>query len=399
MKTLSIGGRLTLIKSVLASTPIYCMSMYKVPSRVLKCLEDIRHKFFIGADPKEKKMAWFKWSRVLASKDKGGLGVSSFFALNRALLFKWMWRFHNDRNALWSRFIRALHGNSGGIQTRSKVSYSSIWSSIVTDLNKLRNKDIDLLSFMNKRVGNGLETNFWEDVWMGVENFKTRFPRIYALESEKKIKVVAKMIHNDVGFSLRRLPRDEVEMEQFSSLTTVLDGVVLPEMNDRWFLDHSGFIKINILAWKVRFDFLLTRLNLSRRGIEIQSLCCPICFKEVDSTSHIFFTCPLVRDVYCKIVSWWELTYSEFVSYEDWSAWMLSLRISSNDKVMLEGIFYVTWWLVWNHRNKLLFDTKSPSKAIIFDELVSRSFYWCRYRCKASFSWLEWMKSLNRISL
>ncbi|GKC55509.1 hypothetical protein Tco_1078254 [Tanacetum coccineum] len=69
---------------------------------------------------------------------------------------------------------------------------------------------------------------------------KWRFPRIYALESEKKIKVAAKMIHNDVGFSLRRLPRDEVEMEQFSSLTTVLDGVVLPEMNDRWFWSLEG---------------------------------------------------------------------------------------------------------------------------------------------------------------
>ena len=151
-------------------------------------------------------------------------------------------------------------------------------------------------------------------------------------------------------------------------------------------------IKINILAWKVRFEFLPTRLNLSRRGIEIQSLCCPICFKEVESTSHIFFTCSLVRDVYHKIASWWELTYSEFVSYEDWSAWMLCLRITSKHKVMLDWIFYVTWWLVWNHRNKLLFDTKSPSKLIVFYELVSRSFYWCRYRCKASFSWLEWMK-------
>nr|GEU60225.1 RNA-directed DNA polymerase, eukaryota [Tanacetum cinerariifolium] len=227
MKTLSIRGRLTLLKSVLGSTPIYYMSIYKVPSKVLKCLEDIRHKFFIGADLKEKKMSWFKWSRVLASKDKGWLGVSSFFALNRALLFKWMWRFHNDRNALWSRFIRAVHGNSAGIEMRSRVSYSFTWLTIVNEVNKLRNKGIDLLSYMKIKVGNGLNTKFWDDVWMGNKIFKTSFPRIYALESDKKHTVVSKMIHNEVGFSLRRQPRDGVEMEQFRALTKAVEGNLL----------------------------------------------------------------------------------------------------------------------------------------------------------------------------
>ncbi|GJZ45308.1 hypothetical protein Tco_0592904 [Tanacetum coccineum] len=116
----------------------------------------------------------------------------------------------SNGNALWFRFIRALHGNSGGI---SKVSYSSTWMSIVTEFSKLRNKHIDLLSFMNKRVGNRLEMNFWEDVWMDDKNFKSRFRRVYALESDKKLTVATKMNHNDVGFSLRRLPRDGVEME------------------------------------------------------------------------------------------------------------------------------------------------------------------------------------------
>nr|GEW04278.1 hypothetical protein [Tanacetum cinerariifolium] len=101
MKTLSSRGRLTLLKSVLGSSPIYYMSIYKVPFKVLKCLEDIRRKFFIGADVKEKKM-----------------------------------------------FIRAVHGNSGGIETHSRVSYSSTWLSIMNEVNKMRNKGIALLKYM-----------------------------------------------------------------------------------------------------------------------------------------------------------------------------------------------------------------------------------------------------------
>nr|GFA38625.1 RNA-directed DNA polymerase, eukaryota [Tanacetum cinerariifolium] len=99
MKTLSIGGRLTLLKSVLGAMPIYYMSMFKVPKLVLKKIElkkieSIRSHFFKGLDLKDQKISLVKWENVLASKEKGGRGVSSFYALNRALIFKWIWRFH-----------------------------------------------------------------------------------------------------------------------------------------------------------------------------------------------------------------------------------------------------------------------------------------------------------------
>ncbi|GKB71342.1 RNA-directed DNA polymerase, eukaryota [Tanacetum coccineum] len=75
MKLLSIGGRLTLLKSVLGSMPIFHMSIFKVPSSILKSLESIRSRFFNGQDPKSNKASWVKWNKVLTPKDKGGLGV------------------------------------------------------------------------------------------------------------------------------------------------------------------------------------------------------------------------------------------------------------------------------------------------------------------------------------
>ncbi|GJW98978.1 hypothetical protein Tco_0180786 [Tanacetum coccineum] len=110
--TLFIGGRLTLLKSVLGFTPIYSMSMYKVPKSILNLLESLRRNFFNGVQGDERKISWVKWSKVLASRKHGGLGVSSFFALNRALLFKWVWRFISHDNSLWYRFISAMHGSN-----------------------------------------------------------------------------------------------------------------------------------------------------------------------------------------------------------------------------------------------------------------------------------------------
>ncbi|GKE98655.1 RNA-directed DNA polymerase, eukaryota, partial [Tanacetum coccineum] len=45
--TLSIGGRLTLIKLVLGSMPIYHMSLFRVPMKVLQRMESIRSHFLI----------------------------------------------------------------------------------------------------------------------------------------------------------------------------------------------------------------------------------------------------------------------------------------------------------------------------------------------------------------
>nr|GEZ21641.1 RNA-directed DNA polymerase, eukaryota, reverse transcriptase zinc-binding domain protein [Tanacetum cinerariifolium] len=87
-KTLSIGGRFTLLKSVLGSMPIFHMSIFKVPSYVLKTLESTRSQFFNGQDHKSRKASWVKWDNVLTSRDKGGLGVASLYALNRGGVIK-----------------------------------------------------------------------------------------------------------------------------------------------------------------------------------------------------------------------------------------------------------------------------------------------------------------------
>ena len=45
---LSIGGRLTLLKSVLGSVGSYLMLLFAVPTTVLKSFEALRTRFFSG---------------------------------------------------------------------------------------------------------------------------------------------------------------------------------------------------------------------------------------------------------------------------------------------------------------------------------------------------------------
>nr|GFB07481.1 RNA-directed DNA polymerase, eukaryota [Tanacetum cinerariifolium] len=105
-----------------------------------KKMESIRCHFFNGVEHNVKKPMWVKWNTVLASKEKRGLGVLSFYALNRALMFKWVWRFRNQGSSLRDRVIKAVHGEDGKLCQTLIPSYKSTWLDIVRDVARIKNK-------------------------------------------------------------------------------------------------------------------------------------------------------------------------------------------------------------------------------------------------------------------
>ncbi|GJV78885.1 hypothetical protein Tco_1514755, partial [Tanacetum coccineum] len=149
------------------------------------------------------------------------------------------------------------------------------------------------------------------------------------------------------------------------SIRQVIDANCFPVIHSatRWV--KSVPLKVNIMAWKIKMDGLPTRMNISRR----------------------------VRQLARKISSWWNVDYVDVSSYEEWYTWLVSLRLQANLKAVFEGIFYCLWWSVWMFRNKILFEKDTPSQARIFDNIVSNSYYWCKFRCKASFKWIDWLKN------
>ncbi|GJW30925.1 RNA-directed DNA polymerase, eukaryota [Tanacetum coccineum] len=407
LKTLSIGGRLTLLKSVLGSTPIYNMSLFKVPKSVLHSMESLRRNFFNGIQEGDKKIAWVKWPMVLASKKHGGLGVSSFYALNRGLLFKWVWRYISQDNSLWARVISALHGSSSQVLS---ASFSSLWKSILNEVKSLKAQGVDLISHCKIRVGNGMNTSFWNDCWIGDSMLKHLFPRLFALETIKDISVADKF-RVPITCSFRRPVRGGLEAQQLDHLMGLIESTLLSNSEDRWVWDLNGDgvfrvkdvrnlldetflpkadtptrwikcipIKVNVFVWKALQDRLPTRSNLVRRNILIDSLSCPICDGEPEDSSHLFFRCCLARDVTRLVCRWWDLDFHSFNSYTDWQGWFKQLRLGAKSKEVLEGVFYVSWWSLWNFRNHLLFADSNPRKDAIFDEIVLRSFNWCLAR-------------------
>ncbi|GJU17206.1 hypothetical protein Tco_1145172 [Tanacetum coccineum] len=191
-------------------------------------MESIRKNFFNGIDSSEKKIAWVGWEIFLSSKKNEGLGVSSFYAINRGLLFKWVWRFITQDASLWYRLIKAIHGVRGVTNNHSSLKRPSPWTDLVRDFISLNRKGIDLLSFIRRKAGNGENSLFWDDIWLGEVSLKFIFPRLFALESRKDITVAEKLRQSSYDFSFRRSPRGGLEEEQYNDLCSMISDISLP---------------------------------------------------------------------------------------------------------------------------------------------------------------------------
>nr|GEZ31661.1 RNA-directed DNA polymerase, eukaryota, reverse transcriptase zinc-binding domain protein [Tanacetum cinerariifolium] len=262
MKTLSIGGRLTILKSVLGSMSIYHMLNFKVPMRVLQRLESIRSHLFKGNDIHGKNLSWVKWKNVLASKEKGGLGVSSLYALNRGLMLKWVWRFITQSLSLWARVIKEIHRDDEKIGKNAKSNYPSIWLDIVHEMKVLKKQGINI----KIKLGNGENTSFWDDIWRGDSAFKYLYPKLYVLESCKDVKVGSKLSHARLDFSFRRAPRGSVKEDQLIKLSNQIEGVILTNSRDRWIwtLEGSGEFSVTSVR-KLIDDNMLSESDMKTR--------------------------------------------------------------------------------------------------------------------------------------
>ncbi|GJR81176.1 RNA-directed DNA polymerase, eukaryota, reverse transcriptase zinc-binding domain protein [Tanacetum coccineum] len=421
---LSIGGRTTLLSSVLGSIGTYYCSIFPMPSSIYKKLESLRSKFFWGSNVDGNKIPWIAWNTALASKVHGGLGIGSLFSLNQALILKWRWRFFQNPNALWVRVIKAVHGGPGLDNSfYSHVRDQGVWGRIAKSINAMHEKGIIPLSFLRKRVGNGTDTKFWQDVWIGEISLQSKFPRLYRLALNKECSI-CEVWNNGWVFNWSRPILRGTLLHQLNDLTAILDSVQFSDSEDSWIWslgspsftvkctrdhidncilpdDGSETIwnrylpkKINIFLWRAVRDRLPSRWNLSRRGIELDSLTCPTCDSSVETSIHSLWLCSLAADIWNKVFAWLDLEVPPSSCIRDLFVWIGNMHVTSSKKDILTVICGVTLWALWRFRNETIFGSSPPRRCFLFDFIVEMSFRWYSTRNKlSSTNWNNWMQN------
>nr|GEU72355.1 reverse transcriptase domain-containing protein [Tanacetum cinerariifolium] len=196
------------------------------------------------------------------------------------------------------------------------------------------------LKYLKRRFEHGMDVNM---------PLKHRYHRLYALELKKNIEVAAKLAQASlVGVGFGR-----VEGFSIASVRKLLDDRRLSYVSSK-----TCWIKV-----------------VPIKSMDIVSILYPICGITVDSARHLFFNFHVAKAIFQKICRWWDVGFIEVSSYEEWSSWILNLRVSVKHKRLLEGACFPQWWHIWSFRNKRDFGSGFPSKASIFEDVVLRSFY------------------------
>ncbi|KAA0058888.1 LINE-1 retrotransposable element ORF2 protein [Cucumis melo var. makuwa] len=122
------------------------------------------------------------WKIATLTKEKGRLGINPVESTNFALLKKWLWRYHNEPQTLWRKFIYAKYEKTfkGDLPTHSRFSTANAPWKAITNSCQWFNEN------MSWKIQNGESLSFWNQNWNECCTLKTRFPRLYALSRTKE---------------------------------------------------------------------------------------------------------------------------------------------------------------------------------------------------------------------
>nr|GEV54431.1 hypothetical protein [Tanacetum cinerariifolium] len=386
---LSIGGRLTYIKAVLGSLGIYYLSPFKAPETILNSMESLRSRFFWVGSQDSRNMAWVKWSQVLSSFKKGGLQIDSLKTFNFALLQKWHWRLLLSPNNMWLSIVKALHGQEGGLNNQG-CSFNGTLSRIIGTSNFLYSKSIIPLNSFCFKVGCDTRVQFWIDIWICDSPLHIRYNRLYRLDQDKDCLIIDRIVNGQWQWNWSRSDIGTRNTAYLNDLLLEISQIDISVDEDTctWvLLSNDGTFSVKTARHR-----LPHRLNLSSRGLDIPTISCSSCNGNVESADHVFFECDLVKEIWCLVRKWCDISIPTFDSSDTWNSWFFTCQATKVKNRRLYIIFAALFWWIWRYRNSVTFSSDSIKKGDLFDNIRASSFSWISNRGYVPCDWVEWLK-------
>lgn len=277
------------------------------------------------------KIHWVSWDLMIKPKKDGGLGFRHIHGFNMAMLSKQAWRLVQSPDSLCSRVLQAkYYTGKSCLEAQPKTGISYSWRSILSGIDLLKKGLI-------WRVGDGENLNIWKDPWLPRDmsrrpitprgacllcdvaelidpttgSWDVQMVRDIFWEEDARI-ILALPVHGGMSnlaawhfdkkgvFSVKsayKVYRDDQQNKSSrgGGSASQPDHGYVTMWKKLWGLNCAG--KIKHFLWRLAYNSHPLRMNLKRRGMDLDTRCV-VCRRLNADGAHVFFRCKTMERVW-----------------------------------------------------------------------------------------------------
>ncbi|XP_071739640.1 uncharacterized protein [Rutidosis leptorrhynchoides] len=127
---------------------------------------------------------------------------------------------------------------------------------------------------------------------------------------------------------------------------------------------------LGIFTWRAVRNRILVRLELDKRGVDLESVRCPVCDNALESVSHAMLDYNLAKEVWDCVHLWWGAApgLNDFSIHTIFDIEHGNPRSNDGHKTW-QATKWVCGYLIWKNRNQQVFQNKCKTALDILSEI------------------------------
>ncbi|XP_071689055.1 uncharacterized protein [Rutidosis leptorrhynchoides] len=140
--------------------------------------------------------------------------------------------------------------------------------------------------------------------------------------------------------------------------------------------------KVEVFIWRAVKKRLPVLIELDKRGVNLNSVRCPICDDDLETVDHSLIFCKHVYDVWNRVYNWWNLgNFPTLTITEALNGGGIS-HATSKGKFLWQAVSWVCAYHIWKLRNDAVFKGKKWNVPVALNEIKIKSYEWISNRAR-----------------
>ncbi|XP_071699431.1 uncharacterized protein [Rutidosis leptorrhynchoides] len=148
---------------------------------------------------------------------------------------------------------------------------------------------------------------------------------------------------------------------------------------------------LNVFVWRVKRRRIPVRAELDKRGIDLDSVRCPMCDDSLETIEHAMILCKFAYEIWVRVYRWWSFGNPTNLSIGEIFNGVGNNIRGEVGKEIWQVVEWVSGYVIWKYRNQKVFQNKETAIPNIVNEIQVKSYEWISRRSKKlNVEWQQW---------